>query len=208
MGREKLRWLWILNSEQKTRKSHGSGLRHQAMTSQTEGHVTYSTQVTFVSLDGQTEANSEVYTTDLFNREEIERESQYANLHATSNQDLHTTSGTHNFLGDDQTERNENNAMLECLPEFNTVNKPFVIRWGKQSDETAIFYLTSDIIEAYDEITAWRKNVFLVPYGRAGRDFIDQISLHINEWNNSPDNQHVTESRLCTPICRTSKAKP
>ena len=52
MGREKLRWLWILNSEQKTRKSHGSGLRHQAMTSQTEGHVTYSTQVTFVSLDG------------------------------------------------------------------------------------------------------------------------------------------------------------
>ena len=98
--------------------------------------------------------------------------------------------------------------MLECLPEFNTVNKPFVIRWGKQSDETAIFYLTSDIIEAYDEITAWRKNVFLVPYGRAGRDFIDQISLHINEWNNSPDNQHVTESRLCTPICRTSKAKP
>ena len=98
-----------------------------------------------------------MYTTDLFNREEIERESQYANLHATSNQDLHTTSGTHNFLGDDQTERNENNAMLECLREFNTVNKPFVIRWGKQSDETAIFYSTSDIIEAYDEITAWRK---------------------------------------------------
>ena len=95
-----------------------------------------------------------MYTTDLFNRGEIERESQYANLHATSNQDLHTTSGTHNFLGGDQTERNENNAMLECLREFNTVKKPFVIRWGKQSDETAIFYSTSDIIEAYDEITA------------------------------------------------------
>ena len=97
--------------------------------------------------------------------------------------------------------------MLRCLPEYNTVNKPFIIR-RKLNDGTAIFKSTSDIIEAYDEIIAWRKNVFLVPYDRVGRDFIYQISPHINEWNNSPDNQHVTESRLCTPLCGISKAKP
>lgn len=92
--------------------------------------------------------------------------------------------------------------MLRCLPEYNTVNKPFIIR-RKLNDGTAIL-----TFEAYDEIIAWRKNVFLVPYDRVGRDFIYQISLHINEWNNSPDNQQVTERRLCTPLCRISKAKP
>lgn len=49
----------------------------------------------------------------------------------------------------------------------------------------------STISDAYDEITTWRKNVFLVPYGRTGKDFIDQITLHINEWNNCSDNQHI-----------------
>ena len=49
----------------------------------------------------------------------------------------------------------------------------------------------SVILEAYDEITTWRKNVFLVPYGRTGRDFIDQLTLHINKWNKASDNQHI-----------------
>ena len=33
---------------------------------------------------------------------------------------------------------NEKNAMLRCLPEYNTVNKPFIIR-RKLNDGTAIF---------------------------------------------------------------------
>ena len=31
----------------------------------------------------------------------------------------------------------------------------------------------------------------LVPYGKIGRDFIDQVTSHINDWNNS-DNCHVS----------------
>ena len=27
--------------------------------------------------------------------------------------------------------------------------------------------------------------------GKTGRDFIDQITFHINEWNNCSDNQHI-----------------
>lgn len=34
--------------------------------------------------------------------------------------------------------------------------------------------------------------MFLVPYGKIGRDFIDQLTSHINDWNNSSDNFHVS----------------
>ena len=34
--------------------------------------------------------------------------------------------------------------------------------------------------------------MFLVPYGKIGRDFIDQVTSHINDWNNSSDNCHVS----------------
>ena len=36
------------------------------------------------------------------------------------------------------------------------------------------------------------KNVFLVPYGKVGRDFIDQVTLHINDRNSGSDNQHIS----------------
>ena len=35
------------------------------------------------------------------------------------------------------------------------------------------------------------KNTFLVPYGKIGRDFIDQLSKHINDWNNGSAMQHL-----------------
>lgn len=33
--------------------------------------------------------------------------------------------------------------------------------------------------------------MFLVPYGKVGRDFIDQLPIHINQWNNKSDKQHI-----------------
>ena len=35
------------------------------------------------------------------------------------------------------------------------------------------------------------KNTFLVPYGKVGRDFIDQLSKHINDWTNGTAMQHL-----------------
>ena len=67
-----------------------------------------------------------------------------------------------------------------------------MINWGKRSDGRTIVISTSDITDAYDEITTWKKNVFLVPYGKIGRDFIDQITMHINDWNSGSENQHVS----------------
>ena len=76
------------------------------------------------------------------------------------------------------------------LPEYNPLNKPTMVEWGKDGNGAPILIQTSDITEAYNEIISWRKNVFLVPYGKLGRDFIDQLTMHINQWNNKSGKQH------------------
>ena len=50
---------------------------------------------------------------------------------------------------------------------------------------------TSTIANAYEEITRWRKNTFLVPYGKIGKEFIDQLTMHIMDWNNGSESQHI-----------------
>ena len=61
------------------------------------------------------------------------------------------------------------------LSEYTPVDTPQWIVWG-QSSGKLITVNSSVIINAYNEITAWRKNTFLVPYGKIGRDFIDQLT--------------------------------
>ena len=94
----------------------------------------------------------------------------------------------------EQTEQNnqDNESVLGCLPEHHVVDKPSMITWGIRSDGSLIVIPTSIITDAYDKIVTWRKNVFLVPYGKIGREFIDQVTLHINDWNSSSDNQHIS----------------
>ena len=64
------------------------------------------------------------------------------------------------------------------------------IVWGQS--ENLVKVNSSKIINAYNEITTWCKNTFLVPYGKIGREFIDQLTKHINDWNNRMESQHVT----------------
>ena len=133
-----------------------------------------------MSTDAQIGANSRGFTsfpinTDFSILEETGSESQYANLLASSNQDLHIASSPQ-IPGDaEQKEQSENHLNSPgCLPEYNTIYKPSMINWGKRSDGNAIVISTSVITDAYNEIATWRKNVFLVPYGKIGRNFIDQ----------------------------------
>ena len=70
------------------------------------------------------------------------------------------------------------------LPDVSAVDMPSIVSWGRRVDGTIITLNSSTIIKAYDEITQWRKNTFLVPYGKVGREFIDQLTQHITEWNN------------------------
>lgn len=170
----------------------------QSKSSENESEVANSS----ISKEAQARVNMGDSTTlstnsDLFlNLEETVTDlPQYANLPTTTtNQDLHTSS-TAQIPGDtDQTEqrRGDNGSVPGCLPEYNSAYKPSEIKWGKQSDGSSIVISSSTIIDAYNEIVTWRKNVFLVPYGKIGRDFIDQVTLHINEWNSGSENQHVS----------------
>ena len=49
---------------------------------------------------------------------------------------------------------------------------------------------TAKIDDAYNEVRTWRKNT-LVPYSKTGRDFIDQLTKHIDDWNNRSPMQHL-----------------
>ena len=67
------------------------------------------------------------------------------------------------------------------LPSHEITSKPSCVHCGRRSDGVEIMLSTSSIDTAYNEITTWRKNTFLVPYGRTGRDFIEQLTKHIND---------------------------
>ena len=48
-----------------------------------------------------------------------------------------------------------------------------------QTESTGAGYLSkclSTINNAYNEISKWRINTFLVPYGKVGREFIDKMT--------------------------------
>ena len=77
------------------------------------------------------------------------------------------------------------NDVPGCLP------RKSAGRTQSYSDGEIITINSSLIDRAYNEITTWRKNTFLVPYGKIGRDFIDQLSKHINDWNNGAAMQHL-----------------
>ena len=67
------------------------------------------------------------------------------------------------------------------LPPYKAASVPAFVNWGRKGDGEMIMLDASLIVKAYNEIITWRKNSFLVPYGKTGRDFIDQITKHIND---------------------------
>ena len=63
--------------------------------------------------------------------------------------------------------------------------------WGRNCNGGMITITTATIADVYNEVKTWRKNTFLVPYGKTGRDFIDQFTKHIEDWNNRSPVQHL-----------------
>ena len=53
------------------------------------------------------------------------------------------------------------------LPHFNTTNLPNFV-WGDTDGET----LSSRLKKAYEEVVSWKRNLFEVPRGKAGTDFV------------------------------------
>ena len=120
------------------------------------------------------------------------QETSFPDLHTINSNNVSEISGEIQRNGTntptDNRSENSSNKMLNdvpgCLPEYVEVNRPQLVNWNRNSDGEIITINSSLIDEAYTEITTWRKNTFLVPYGKTGRDFIDQLTKHIDDWNN------------------------
>lgn len=76
------------------------------------------------------------------------------------------------------------------LPEYMPIDMPPIVSWGMNNAAHDITVSVSVINDAYNEIISWRKNT-LVPYGKTGRDFIDHLTKHVNDWNNGTKMQHI-----------------
>ena len=48
--------------------------------------------------------------------------------------------------------------------------------WGERDE--ALF--TDDLIEAYEKIVFWRKNLFMSPNGNAGKKYIKEVTRFLN----------------------------
>ena len=75
------------------------------------------------------------------------------------------------------------------LPFYNRVSQPDLVKWGKVNG-VDITVSMNVINEAYNEVVYCRKNLFLVPYGKIGKDFIDELTLLINDWIYETERQH------------------
>ena len=140
---------------------------------------------------GNTRPPTRIAISDDENNHNFQRqESQNAN-----SLDLHTNqplvSGEHQDIECDRTiDENPFAEVPGSLPEFSTVDTPQSIVWD-QLEGKVITVSSSEMINAYNEITSWRRNIFVVPYGKIGREFIDQITKHINDWNKSTESHHI-----------------
>ena len=67
------------------------------------------------------------------------------------------------------------------LPECNTLHTSSSFVWGQYDEGRSIIVNVSTIENTYDEISLWRKNTFLVPFGKTGKEFIDTLKELINK---------------------------
>jgi len=64
--------------------------------------------------------------------------------------------------------------------------------WGAHT-----FRDLSQIFSAvYNEITKWKKNIFNIPSGAAGKKFVEESTLLINEWNNKSNLANIALKSL------------
>ena len=56
------------------------------------------------------------------------------------------------------------NDVPGCLPEY--ISRLHTVTWDRNSDGEVTTIISSLIDGAYNRITTWRKNTFVVPYGK------------------------------------------
>ena len=82
--------------------------------------------------------------------------------------------------------------------------------WGNHESDT----FEKNLNNAYEKIVHWKKNIFLLPSGKAGKEFIDEMTRLVGEWNNDSPLKLISLKALMVMPClllqkpsKTSKAK-
>jgi len=70
-------------------------------------------------------------------------------------------------------------AGLPALPTFVSANVPNFI-WGSSLNGAEF---CDRISAAYDQVVHWRNNLFMVPFGKAGTDFVTELSKVFQNYN-------------------------
>ena len=84
----------------------------------------------------------------------------------------------------------EGNRNIES--EINSgLETPSSFIWGQYDEGRSITVNVSTIENAYDEISKWRKNTFLVPFGKTEKEFMDTLKELINKWNNGSEMEFI-----------------
>eukprot|EP00794_Sanderia_malayensis_P000835 gene836-131_t len=121
-----------------------------------------------------------------------------------------TTTSTNNCLPVKDIVLSQTSAPYETNSGSHPTTIPSTYIWEKL-DPSAFEY---DISNAYENIVYWKKNMFLLPSGKSGNDFIDEMTTLICESNNNSPVKPIALKALMVIPClllkkpsRTSKAK-
>ena len=61
-------------------------------------------------------------------------------------------------------------------------------QWGRMSGVE----IRDSVMNAYQEVTRWRRNIFYLPTGKAGENFIEELTKVINQFNTGSSFESVS----------------
>ena len=77
--------------------------------------------------------------------------------------------------------KSSNESIQVTLPEFNPDTNINEAKWGVLIGDQIL----SAVKLAYEEIVQWKRNLFKLPTGSAGRDFLEEMTVVLNMFNSS-----------------------
>ena len=143
---------------------------------------------TVISIDESILSSGNSDTVFVEGNRNIERED--ANQ-ATPNLHMSTVQLPEELQSDHSKRERLSDEVPGSLPECNTLHTPSSFVWGQYDEGRSIIFNVSTIENAYDGISKWRKNTFLVPLGKMGKEFINTLRELINKWNNGSEMEFI-----------------
>jgi len=99
------------------------------------------------------------------------------------------------------------NEQVETEPE---INERYMFRWGDGNGNE----FTKDVDLIYGKIVFWKKNIFMLPTGNAGKSYINELTRLLHSWTSKTalvdialKAMMIMPSLLLQKPSRTSKAK-